>query len=91
MKFTAEELEQIRAVVMAPFQTFRVSTDYETIHVSAHSMQPVGDDGVLFFRRVFDPINGVDTVVHRYITTVFGVVNETEFEPVPSTPKLMLN
>jgi hypothetical protein len=26
MKFTAEELEQIRAVVMAPFQQFQVTT-----------------------------------------------------------------
>jgi hypothetical protein len=60
-------------------------------YVQAHSMQPVGNDGVLFFRRVFDPINGVDTVVHRYVTGVLDVVNETEFEPVPSTPKLMLN
>jgi hypothetical protein len=46
----------------------------------------------MFFRRVFDPVNGIESIVFIVTSTAcLDVVNETEFEPVPSTPKLMLN
>lgn len=90
-KFSKEELEQIREVVMAPFQQFEVTLlSKEIIVVQAHSMQPVGEYGVMFFRRVFEPLNGVDSIVWRYINNVHDVQNRTDFEDVPS-PKLVLN
>jgi hypothetical protein len=92
MKFTAEQLEQIREVVTAPFQQFEITLlSKEIIVVQAHSMQPVGEYGVMFFRRVFDALNGVDSVVWRYINNVHDVQNATDFENVPSIPRLKLN
>lgn len=93
-RFSPEQLEQIREVVNAPMNTYEVELyDESTYTVEAHSMQPVSDSAVVFFRRVFDQIGGVNTEIIRYFSNVAQVQNRTEYLPVPTfeVPKLLLN